>query len=880
LIASPIALGGELVITLPAEVVRPCGLRLDTLCESRFGGAMRFPSARVLFAWVVGAGSLFLMGVAGLSRSSGRDYALPANQPAKIIVDYPLDGSVFPPEITPPTFLWRDASETAKRWVLEVTFAHHTGGIRVEAPGEHLQMGEIDPEAGSRNELPQLTPEQAATRTWRPDGDTWAKIKRLSVKSPATISLTGFADDDSKLPVSAGSVTISTSLDPVGAPIFYRDVPLMTVPHTEKGSIQPLPTSALPLIKWQLRNIGEPQSRVVMEKLYTCANCHSFSRDGKTLGLDVDGPKNDKGLYALVPVAKNMAIRNQDVIRWSSFQENLEAKSSEPTVKRFGFMSQISPDGRYVVTSIGPPAAGNTHQNENPSFAPGLSDRLFSMNYQDIRFTQVFYPTRGILAWYDRKEKKLRPLPGADDPRFVQTSAFWSPDGKYLIFSREEARDPYPPGAEKPMYANDPNETQIQYDLYRIPFNEGRGGKAEPVVGASGNGMSNNFPKVSPDGRWIVFVQCHNGLLMRPDSKLYIVPFAGGKARLMKCNTSLMNSWHTFSPNGRWLAFSSKSRSPYTQLMLTHIDDHGNDTPAILVDNTTAANRAVNIPEFVNVPPDGLEQIDPQAMQFYRVATNAFELMEKNQMAEAIQEWRKALQLDPDDAEAHFSLAVALTGNNQEREAVEEYRTACTLDTHQAAWLAHLAASLAQTGDLYGAVVNYRKSLALDPSSPGAEADLGSVLFETGQTQEGYEHLRKAVEMAPDFPDGHNQMGTALAKMGRMDEAVDELRKAITLLPTSVEYRFNLGFVLGLRGDFPGAVAALQKAVELSEGKDWRCLAALADAYNRAGRSAEAIQSAHQALDLALQEHDEELEKNLRNALERYERDAAKAQPQ
>ena len=392
--------------------------------------------------------------------------------------------------------------------------------------------------------------------------------------------------------------------------------------------------------------------------------------------------------------------------------------------------------------------------------------------------------------------------------------------------------------------------------------------------------MSNNFPKVSPDGRWIVFVQNHNGLLMRPDSKLYIVPFRGGKARLMKCNTSLMNSWHTFSPNGRWLAFSSKARSPYTRLMLTHIDANGNDTPAIIVDNTTAANRAVNIPEFVNIPPDGLEKIDPQAMQFYRVANQAFELMQNNQMTEAIQEWRKALELDPDDAGAHFSLAVALTGNNEERDAVEEYRKACELDVHHAGWFAHFAASLAQTGDLAGAVENYRKSLALDPSSAGAEADLGAVLFESGQPQEGYEHLRKAIELAPEFPDAHNELGTALAKSGRTDEAVDELQKAVALLPTSVEYRYNLGFVLGIRGDHAGAVGAFQKAVELSEGKDWRCLAALADAYDKAGHSAEAIQSARQALELAHQENDAELEKHIQGDLERYEREAEKAQPQ
>jgi Tol biopolymer transport system component len=32
--------------------------------------------------------------------------------------------------------------------------------------------------------------------------------------------------------------------------------------------------------------------------------------------------------------------------------------------------------------------------------------------------------------------------------------------------------------------------------------------------------MSNTFPKVSPDGRWIVFVQCRTGHLMRSDSPL------------------------------------------------------------------------------------------------------------------------------------------------------------------------------------------------------------------------------------------------------------------------------------------------------------------------------------------------------------------------
>jgi len=767
---------------------------------------MRFRFANILLAGILGAAAVLLICAAARNPVSSNGDASSASQPAKIVIDYPLQGSIFPPEITSPNFLWHDSSEIASRWVVEVSFAGISDRIRIEASGEHLQIGKLDPQAGPGIEL---TPEQAATRTWRPDAAIWAKIKTLSAKSPTTIVISGLAGGDSNTLVSTGRVTISTSTDPVGAPVFYRDVPLLLPAPDEKGPIAPLPRYAIPMIKWQVRNIGETESRTVMGNMPTCANCHSFSADGKTLGLDLDGPRNDKGLYALVPVEKRMTIANKDVIHWSSFQLNQEARISEPTVKRFGFMSQVSPDGKYVVTSIGPPDNKNTHQNQEPGFASGILDRLYSTNYRDIAFTQVFYPTRGILAWYDRNEKTMKPLPGADDPQFVQTSAFWSPDGKYLIFSRAVARDPYPPGVPKPEHANDPNETQIQYDLYKIPFNQGRGGKAVPVEGASSNGMSNDFPKVSPDGRWIVFVENKNGLLMRPDSRLFMVPFEGGQARLMNCNLSLMNSWHTFSPNGRWLAFSSKARGPYTQLMLTHIDANGNDSPAVIVDNTTAANRAVNIPEFVNVPQDGLEHIDPQATEFYRLFDEAFKLMENNQIPDAIQRFRQAIERDPDDAVTHYVLATALSGDDQEREAQDEYRKACALAPTNATFFSHLGVSMVLNGDAAG--------------------------------------------------------------------ATEQFQKAISLAPVSPEYRFDLGIALESREDFRGAVEPLQKAVELSNGKNWRALAELAKAYSAIGRSADAIQAVRQAIDVAMEQHDEQDAAKLRDLLDTYQREGAKA---
>jgi len=61
-----------------------------------------------------------------------------------------------------------------------------------------------------------------------------------------------------------------------------------------------------------------------------------------------------------------------------------------------------------------------------------------------------------------------------------------------------------------------------------------------------------------------------------------------------------MNSWHSWSPNGKWLVFSSKANSAYTQLFITHIDEQGRSSPAVLLENFTASDRAANIPEFVN----------------------------------------------------------------------------------------------------------------------------------------------------------------------------------------------------------------------------------------------------------------------------------------
>jgi tetratricopeptide (TPR) repeat protein len=781
---------------------------------------------------------------------------VPMDTAASVIsIDIPINHTIYPPDIIPPQFAWRDDNPRATTWRIEIVFGEKTHSIEAWSDGEKMQIGPIDTSL-TGYVPPTLTPEQAADHTWRPDAKTWEEIKKHSVSNPAKVVISGFASRQSREPLSRAEATISTSKEPVGAPIFYRDVPLIPPnPETEqRGVIKPLPDSVLPKIRWDLRYVNKTESKVVMTNLPTCGNCHSFSRDGKTLGIDVDGPANDKGLYALVPIKKVTSISNEYLLRWSAFSE-------EHSQKRYGFMSQLSPDGKYVVNSIDVPHAHGTR----------LLDRLYNGFYENYGFGQVFYPTRGILAWYSKATGKLQPLPGADDPNYAQTSAFWSPDGKYLIYSRAAARDPYPPGYKRSTYANDPNETQIQYDLYKIPFNDGKGGKPEPVKGASNNGMSNNFPKVSPDGNWIIFVECKNGLLMRPDSKLYIVPFEGGEARPLESNLPVMNSWHTFNPNGHWLAFSSKSPSLYTHLYLTHISDDGHASPPIVVENATEANRAVNIPEFLNIGSDDLDHIETPAIDFYREFDVAQQLQDAHKYAEAVPAWKIAAEKDPADARPYNNVGVALAATGKISEAIAAYEKSLSMNNDSSQTHNNLGSALAEAERFDEAMTQIRKAIALDSDNGAAHINLGHLLEVTGHREEAIEELQQGMQIAPKNSDGHNIYGVILAREGKLDEAIGELQVAVNLAPYSAEPHYNLGRAFAATNRFAEALPQFEAAAKLTDNHEPAILQMLAAMYSETGNYPRAVAVAQQAVDLAEKQQNTELANSVRGNLARYQ---------
>lgn len=389
-------------------------------------------------------------------------------------------------------------------------------------------------------------------RRWRFPDKLWADVVACAGGDPVTVRVKGvrraglWSKSRESVHVSQ-PVRFYISKDPADGAVVYR---LVEPPFATRKAPDTF-----------VRDVREKDHRLFLagRKEY-CFNCHTFSsKSGRTgwLGLQVrylgQAPSDHRVYFSVFDMEGGRAVNT--VLPFE--------------IQMTTFMAW-SPDGTKLA---------------------------YSANQQIVAFSPITLDTQNAgqatsdIAVYDTTKGRTWLIPGASDPDLLELYPAWTPDGKSIVYSCAKA------GAHPSL---------IRYDLWVVPYNDGKGGAARPIPGASANGRSNYFARFSPDGKWLSFVQSDGGDLMKSSSDICILPAnLRGEAHLLEGNSPFAaDSWHSWSSNSKWLVFASKRDDGiFARLYFTHIDERGHASPPVRLPVTDPPMLSFNIPEFLAEPP-------------------------------------------------------------------------------------------------------------------------------------------------------------------------------------------------------------------------------------------------------------------------------------
>ena len=200
-------------------------------------------------------------------------------------------------------------------------------------------------------------------------------------------------------------------------------------------------------------------------------------------------------------------------------------------------------------------------------------------------------------------------------PDELETFPCWSPDGRWLYYA--SAHFKYPADTVD-MSEITLRAQEVKYSLYRKPFNPDtrQFGPRELVFAADTMGMSATLPRISPDGRWLMFTMAEwgNFHIWHHDADLWMIEVKNDEVKsdevrpVEEINSDDTESYHSWSSNGRWVVFSSRRTDGiFTRPFIAHIDAEGKaskpfELPQADPDRHRQLLKSYNVPEFMRGP--------------------------------------------------------------------------------------------------------------------------------------------------------------------------------------------------------------------------------------------------------------------------------------
>jgi tetratricopeptide (TPR) repeat protein len=268
--------------------------------------------------------------------------------------------------------------------------------------------------------------------------------------------------------------------------------------------------------------------------------------------------------------------------------------------------------------------------------------------------------------------------------------------------------------------------------------------------------------------------------------------------------------------------------------------------------------------------------INPDYAQSRNNLGNA--LAVKGNLDDAIAQYRRALDIEPDYSGARNNFGLALFQKGEVEQAIEQYHKALEIVPHNAGALSNLGNALLTKGKLDDAMTCFRKAVAMDPEQVDAWFDLGNVFVQKGDLESAIASYRQVIRIVPNSADAHAILGEALSQKGQTKEAVASWEQALEIKPDQAAVQNNLAWSLATTPDASlrngaRAVALAGRANQLAGGGNPMFLRTLAAAYAEEGSYGLAAVTARRALDLAVAQNNDALAGRLQTEIQLYEAD-------
>ena len=249
-----------------------------------------------------------------------------------------------------------------------------------------------------------------------------------------------------------------------------------------------------------------------------------------------------------------------------------------------------------------------------PTWHPWLKLIVYSTNKTGQIFHSVdpnkieVFDSESDLIAYDVEKNEVTNI--ENDFTEMECFPFWAPDGKTLYYcsAHFEYKDTIDKGLEVVARTE-----EVKYNLYKKSFDPEtmQFGPRQLVFAADSIDKSATLPRVSPDGRFLVFTLAKYGVfhIWHHDADLWMLDLQTGKVRMMEeLNSPDTESYHSWSSNGRWMVFSSRRYDGnYTRPFIAHIDSNGRgskpfELPSADPDYHRQFLKNYNVPEFMRGP--------------------------------------------------------------------------------------------------------------------------------------------------------------------------------------------------------------------------------------------------------------------------------------